>query len=250
AFAHTVAHDLTSSLSFIVGVADLLETDRFTMTGEDVGRWLEAVERKGIKMSRVTDAMLLLATVRKGQVPVGPVEMGGIVAEACQRLAPMIQECQAEIVTPSSWPAALGYGPWLEEVWLNLIDNAIKHGGRPPRVELGYSLLALDGTDLTGPAAGQPEIVRFWVQDNGPGLKPEQQAHLFEPLAQAPGVQEMGHGLGLSIVRRIVERLGGQVAVDMAGAAGHGAVFSFTLPGTVASQPAAPTPTKPTARQS
>ncbi|MBN1139222.1 MAG: PAS domain S-box protein, partial [Anaerolineae bacterium] len=87
AFAHTVAHDLTSSLSFIVGVADLLETDCFTMTGEDVDSWLEAVERKGMKMSRVTDAMLLLATVRKGQVPVGPVEMGGIVAEACQRLA-------------------------------------------------------------------------------------------------------------------------------------------------------------------
>jgi len=232
AFAHTVAHDLKDSLSFFVGVADLLGTDYPTMPDEDMDRWLQAIEGKGIKMGRVTDAMLLLATVRQGQAPLGPVEMAGIVAEACQRLAPTIQEHQAEIVAPLSWPAALGYGPWLEEVWLNLIDNAIKHGGRPPRVELGYSLLGdPPGSDL---APEQAKTIRFWVRDNGAGLTPEQQARLFKPLAELPRVRDMGHGLGLSIVRRIVERLGGQVAVDSDGAAGHGAVFSFTLPGAAA----------------
>jgi len=231
AFAHTVAHDLKDSLSFFVGVADLLESDYATMPSEDLDRWLQAIEGKGIKMGRVTDAMLLLATVRQGQAPVRPVEMAGIVAEACQRLAPTIKSHQAEIVTPSAWPAALGYGPWLEEVWLNLIDNAIKHGGRPPRVELGHSLLTLDGTDLTDLDADEAKIIRFWVRDNGAGLTPEQQVRLFEPLAELPRVQKMGHGLGLSIVRRIVDRLGGQVAVDSDGVAGHDAVFSFTLPG-------------------
>jgi PAS domain S-box-containing protein len=233
AFAHTVAHDLKDSLAFFVGVADLLGTDYPTMPDEEVDRWLQAIEVKGMKMSRVTDAMLLLATVRQGQAPVGPVEMAGIVAEACQRLAPTIQEHQAEIVAPLSWPAALGYGPWLEEVWLNLIDNAIKHGGRPPRVELGYSLL----DDPPGPelTPEQAKTIRFWVRDNGAGLTPEKQARLFKPLAELPRVRDMGHGLGLSIVRRIVERLGGQVAADNDDAAGHGAVFSFTLPGAAAS---------------
>ncbi len=71
--------------------------------------------------------------------------------------------------------------------------------------------------------------MRFWVRDNGDGLTPEDQARLFAPFTRLDQVRVKGHGLGLSIVRRIVEKLGGQVGVESQ--VGQGSTFSFTLPG-------------------
>ncbi len=104
----------------------------------------------------------------------------------------------------------------MEEVWFNYISNAIKYGGQPPRVELG--------ADFPPDAPG---MVRFWVRDNGPGLTPEEQSRLFTPFTQVRHTGR-GHGLGLSIVKRIVEKLGGQVSVESQ--PGQGSTFFFTLP--------------------
>ncbi len=91
-----------------------------------------------------------------------------------------------------------------------------KYGGRPPRLELG--------------AAVQPDgQVRFWVHDNGRGLTAEEQSKLFIPSPSCTRLRATGYGLGLSIVHRIVEKLGGRVDVESDGA--NGTTFSFTLPG-------------------
>ena len=115
---------------------------------------------------------------------------------------------------------ALGYGPWIEEVWVNYLSNALKYGGMPsapPRIELG--------------AEPQPDgLVRFWMRDYGPGIPTESQAHLFTQFTRLDQVRAKGHGLGLSIVRRIVEKLGGQVGVISQ--VGQGSTFFFALPGT------------------
>jgi signal transduction histidine kinase len=66
------------------------------------------------------------------------------------------------------------------------------------------------------------------VRDNGPGLRPEEQARLYAPFERLHQVRAEGHGLGLSIVRRIVEKLGGQVGVEST--SGQGSLFYFTLP--------------------
>jgi two-component system sensor histidine kinase/response regulator len=147
---------------------------------------------------------------------VQPVDMARVVEETQARLAHMIEECQAEITCPDSWPVALGYEPWVEEVWVNYLSNALKYGGRPPRVELGATVQA-DGT------------VRFWVRDDGPGIAPQDQARLFTPFTRLDQAHAKGHGLGLSIVRRIVEKLGGQVGAESE--VGRGSIFFFTLPG-------------------
>jgi signal transduction histidine kinase len=138
------------------------------------------------------------------------------VAEALQGLANMVEQYQADIRTSPDWTAALGYAPWVEEVWANYISNAIKYGGRPPHIELGAT-------------AQDDGVVRFWVRDNGAGLTPEEQTRLFIPFTRLDQVRVKGHGLGLSIVRRIVEKLGGQVGVESH--VGQGSTFSFTLPG-------------------
>jgi signal transduction histidine kinase len=73
-------------------------------------------------------------------------------------------------------------------------------------------------------------MVRFWVQDNGPGLAPEDQARLFTPFTRIYPTGAEGYGLGLAIARRIVEKLNGQVGVESEGIPGQGSLFFFTLP--------------------
>jgi signal transduction histidine kinase len=72
-------------------------------------------------------------------------------------------------------------------------------------------------------------VIRFWVRDNGLGLTAAEQARLFTPFTRLEQVRTKGHGLGLSIVRRIVEKLGGDVGVESQ--VGHGSTFFFTLAG-------------------
>ncbi len=106
----------------------------------------------------------------------------------------------------------------MEEVWVNYISNGCKYGGQPPRLELGWD---------------RPEgesAVRFWVHDNGDGISPDDQPRLFVPFTRLDHVHVKGYGLGLSIVRRIVEKLGGQVGVESEGVPGRGSLFYFTLP--------------------
>ena len=219
AFSHTVAHDLKTPVTSIVGFATMLETAHDQLSDEDLCDCLHAITQGTEKMSRIIDELLLLAGVRKKEVGMKPLDMASIVAEAMERLGSTIKESQAEVVLPETWPVALGYGPWVEEVWANYISNAIKYGGQPPRVELGA---------MVEPDDAAPGTVGFWVRDNGPGLTPEDQAQLFVPFTKLDQIRVEGHGLGLSIVRRIMEKLGGQVGVDSE--VGRGSVFFFTLP--------------------
>ena len=217
-FASTVAHDLQNPLGLIVGFASHLEEAWADMVAEEVQKYLEVISRTGSKMNSIIHELLLLAEVHKQDVDQVALDMGQIVANARESLAHLIQEHQAEISLPDTWPVALGHAPWVEEVWVNYLSNAIKHGGQPPRVELGATVQPEDG------------MIRFWVQDHGPGISPRDQPRLFAPFTQLNQVRAVGHGLGLSIVRLIVEKLEGQVGVESVGLPGQGSVFSFTLP--------------------
>jgi signal transduction histidine kinase len=167
-------------------------------------------------MSQVIQELLLLSQVRRYDVASQPLDMAAVLSEAQARLWPMVAESAAEIVVHDldQWPTACGYAPWVEEIWYNYISNALKYGGRPPRVEIGADPHA-DGA------------ATFWVRDDGPGLSPEQVDQLFVEFSRvstSPG----SHGLGLSIVKRIVDKLGGTVSVRST--QGAGATFCFTLP--------------------
>jgi two-component system sensor histidine kinase/response regulator len=215
AYAHTVAHDLKNPLAQIVGFSETLEQGWAEISDDESHRYMQMMARNGRKMSRIIDELLLLASVHKMDIVTEPLNMESIVTEALHRLVDLIEEHRAEIILPKTWPTALGYGPWVEEVWINYVSNAIKYGGKPPRVELGA---------LT-PSGGS---IKFYVCDNGPGLTAETQARLFKPFTRFNHVRAEGHGLGLSIARRIVEKLGGRIGVESK--AGQGSVFTFTLP--------------------
>jgi signal transduction histidine kinase len=227
AFAHTVAHDLKNPLYMLIGFSDLLSDAHIAMTDRERQECYRGIARVAYKMDSIVKELLLLAQVRQVDVETKPLNMAGILAEVQQRLASMIAEYRAEVVAPTAWPTAMGHASWIEEVWVNYLSNALKYGGRPPRIELGAAPLA-DSPPFAGEGKSG-SMVRFWVRDNGAGIASEDQARLFVPFTRLSPARVGGHGLGLSIVRRIVEKLGGQVGVESQ--LGHGSVFSFTLPG-------------------
>lgn len=218
AFAHTVAHDLKNPLSTVMGYTSLLVDfieDANAFTAENLLPVANQVIQGSEMMSNIIESLLLLAGVRKQKVQFEPLDMASIMVEVQHSLAGMIEEYRAEIIFPDRWPKALGYEPWGREIWTNYISNAIKYGGRPPHVEAGATVQE-DGH------------IRFWVRDNGRGLLPDEQEHLFAPFERLSQTRTPGHGLGLSIVLRIVEKLGGQVGVESE--IDQGSTFWFTLP--------------------
>ncbi len=220
AFAQTVAHNLQNPLASVIGFLSMLVRDYASMPPQELEEALNVTLRSARKVNSIIEELLLLSSVRKmEQVATAPLDTGRIVAAVQERLAGLIAQYEAEMVVPdpTAWPRAWGYGPWVEEVWANYVSNAIKYGARPPRVALGAD-------------ESQGGQVRFWVRDNGPGLTPDEQGRLFVPFTQLHQVRAKGHGLGLSIVRRIVEKLGGQVGVESPGGRGQGSLFFFSLP--------------------
>jgi signal transduction histidine kinase len=222
AFAHTVAHDLKNPLTAMIGLSGMLQAHYARLRTDDVEKRLDIITRAGHRMTNIINELLLLSSVRKmEEVESSPLDMSVIVADARERIEYLVENAQAEIIAPKRWPVAMGYTPWIEEVWANYISNAIKYGGQPeksvpPRIIVG-------ATEETGKGT-----IRFWVRDNGAGLPPGQQAKLFAPFERLGQAHAEGHGLGLSIVRRIVEKLGGEVGVESE--VGKGSTFFFTLP--------------------
>jgi PAS domain S-box-containing protein len=217
AFSHTVAHDLKSPLQGIIGYANLLaEMITEDPTGE-LAETLGMIPRHAFKMSQIIDSLLLLAGLRDATVTLDPVDVQPVVEGALMRFQQPIQDRGIRVTVDPDLPPALAYGPWLEEVFANLIGNAVKYIGRDnpaPRISIhGYRCA---------------DVVRYEVEDNGLGIKPENRQRLFQMFARFHQGESKGHGLGLSIVQRIVTRLGGTLGVESE--VGKGSTFWFALP--------------------
>jgi signal transduction histidine kinase len=212
AFAHMVAHDLSNPLSHITMVAQMLRWE--TNLPEIAHKKVNDILLSASRMNKITKELLLFATIRESTVPLETVDMAAIIAESKEQLADMIARYQATITLPSSWPAATGHAPWLVHIWVNYLSNALKYGGSPPIIELG----------ATPDEAG---YIRFWIQDNGQGLSLNEQAKLFTPFTRLHKESTEGHGLGLSIVARIIRKMGGRVGLESV--VDQGSTFYFTL---------------------
>ena len=213
-YAYMVAHDLKEPLTVLIMIVDSIK-DAPDPTGEELKECLLQSQSAAYNMRRIIKSLLFFAEVSKADVPREAVHMAQVVENVQARLSYMIRERQAQLVFPQVWPDALGYGPWIEEVWANFISNALKYGGWSPRVELGASARS-DG------------MLRFWTRDNGPGIPPETRTCLFTRGNPLSHLSHTGDGLGLPIVHSIVEKLGGEVGVESK--EGQGSLFFFTLP--------------------
>lgn len=214
AFDHTVAHNLQNPLALIIGFADILQaSDRHTKVQQQQA--VQSIVGNAQKMSDIVHELLLLSSVRKSEIESKPLDTAVLVNNALKRLETHIHDTQAQIIKPDTWPVALGHPGWIEEVWENYLSNAIKYGGQPPHIEIGAVVL-------------QDGRIQFWVKDNGKGFANVEKETLFSPFTRLNQISVTGHGLGLSIVRRIMEKLDGEVGVTSA--IGAGSTFSFTLP--------------------
>jgi signal transduction histidine kinase len=214
-FAHTVAHQVQGLLGQIIGYSSYIEMNWADELDDEVQMALNRILHSGHKMNNVLSEILLLASVDRSDIQTVSLDMERIVSEAKKRLVFEINESDADIRHGNEWPQALGYTSWIEEVWVNYISNGLKYGGPSPVLELGADP-SKDG------------MVRFWVKDYGIGILPEDQKKLFKPHTRLHQTRARGEGVGLSIVRRIVEKCGGKVGVESE--PGKGSTFWFCLP--------------------
>lgn len=216
AYAHTVAHDLKQPVSNLIGASSLLTADKLQLSPEKSQTLLISIQRSAQKLRSIIDSLLLLASLRKNDsIARSVIDIRHAALEACARLHDLAQQKQAQITLSEHWPAALGQQQWVEEIWANYLSNAIKYGGATPCIELGATVV-------------QPGFVKCWTKDFGAGLNASQQQQIFDQFVRFDENAAEGHGLGLSIVKRIAQRLGGAVGYERSD--DGASVFWFTLP--------------------
>lgn len=216
AYGHTVAHDLQNPLNLLIGYVALVKEEADALSPDAAG-YLDVVERAAFKMAHMINSLLLLSRLRNAEGVIEEVAMGPVIGAALDRLQQEIEERSVQVKVADDLPPVMGYDIWLEEVLANLLSNAIKYIGRDnpdPRVTIrGFR---------------QGELIRYEVQDNGVGIPPRMQARLFEAFSRFHEDEARGVGLGLSIVLRIINKLGGEVGVEST--PGEGSTFWFMLP--------------------
>jgi PAS domain S-box-containing protein len=216
-FAHTVAHELKNLMGSIHMASSTLIASIEDKDYDTVKELSVLVGDAALKSVKVTDELMKLAMAGNNEIEKEVVDMQQIFEQAQQQLKDQIAEKGALIMFKNKLKKIKSYGPWLIEVWINYLGNAIKYGGTPPVITVGCNTLT-DGR------------VKFWIQDNGDGIAPELQNSLFQKHTRYQPSKALGYGLGLSIVKQIIEKLNGTVGVESSGLAGEGAKFFFILP--------------------
>lgn len=214
-FSYSISHDLRSPLRALNGYAKILEEDYGESLDNDAKRMLGAISSNAQKMGRLIDDLLEFARMGKNQVKKTSIHMADVVNNVIEDIK-YATSCQTDFVI-NPLPDAYADNTLINQVWVNLISNAIKYSGKKsqPRVEIGFY-------------RAQGEIV-FYVKDNGAGFDMTFANKLFGVFQRLHSADDFeGTGIGLAIIHRVVTRHGGRVWAE--GKIGEGATFYFTLP--------------------
>ncbi|HOK07885.1 MAG TPA: PAS domain S-box protein [Syntrophales bacterium] len=217
AFTYSVSHDLRAPLRAIAGYSAILEEDYGPRLDEEGRRICRVIGEAVAGMGRLIDALLALSRVGRAVLRRVPVDMAALARQAYEEIVPGEGRDRVEFRL-EALPPAEGDPVLLRQVWVNLIGNAVKFSRTVdrPRIEIGCR------------REGEGEV--YFVRDNGCGFDMAHAGRLFQVFERLhrPGEFE-GTGVGLAIVKRIVERHGGRLWAE--GRPGEGAVFFFTLRG-------------------
>ncbi|MBN2476078.1 MAG: PAS domain-containing protein [Pirellulales bacterium] len=215
-FIYTVSHDLKTPLITIKGFLGILREELGEGIADVVEDALGRIDAASDKMMQLLNELLEMSRVGRVDVPWEDVPLADVVEEAVALARGSIDACGAEVHIDSGFPIVCGERPRLIEVFLNLIDNAAKYmGDQPrPRIEIG--------------AETSDTNVVCYVGDNGIGIEPRFQGKVFELFEQLDPHQP-GSGVGLALVKRIVEVHEGRVWVESEGP-GCGTTVRFSLP--------------------
>jgi two-component system sensor kinase FixL len=214
-FTHIVSHDLKAPLMTIESFSSFLLEDYGDRLGDAGQDYLSRVMTASQRMVALIDGLLTLSRVGRKHTGYTEVDVGRLVGEVLEDLGGQL-DASGAVVTVGEMPVVVAQAVWMKQLLGNLVGNAIKFNeSKPPRVEVGYR------------DAGDHHL--FTVTDNGIGI-PESQRHLlFRVFSRVPTEKHYpGTGAGLSICRKIVESMGGEIGVE--GKEGFGSTFWFTLP--------------------
>ena len=218
-FVYTVSHDLKSPLITIKGFLGLLEKDALAGEVERMKRDSERIQSAADKMARLLNELLELSRI--GRMKNAPQEttVGELAAEAVEMVAGRLEERGARVEVEPGMPVVTVDRPRLAEVLQNLVENGVKFMGdqAAPRIEIGTEPERADAGEMV-----------YYVRDNGIGIDPRYHDKVFGLFERLETGTE-GTGIGLAIVKRIVEVHDGRIWVESEGE-GQGTTFYFTLP--------------------
>jgi signal transduction histidine kinase/CheY-like chemotaxis protein len=230
-FLATLSHELRTPLNSILGWVQILRSGRIDEAG--VRRGLETIERSSRAQAQLIDDLLDVSRIISGKLrlELRPVSLAEIVDAALAAVSPAAEAKGIRIEKSYALPPEVVSGDpeRLQQVVWNLLSNAVKFTPRGGRVEVGLR-------------RGDDEHAEIRIADTGEGIRPDFLPYVFDPFRQADASttrRQGGLGLGLSIVRQMVEMHGGSVRVESSGE-GYGSVFTVALP--LASDRAAPPP--------
>ena len=217
----TVAHELRGPLTALATSSELLAEDFLHLDPEQVKGMLGAMHRRTIWLQGLVENLLCAATIREGRLQLYPQTLSllDVVEDVQAIVGPLLEQRGQRLrlrVSPRL-PEVSADGRRLGQVLVNLILNASKFGPASRAIDLTISV--------------RDDMVHVAVADRGPGVSAEQALRLFEPYYRAPSTARSGKdgvGLGLSIVKSIIEAHNGQVGVESR--RGGGARFWFSLP--------------------
>jgi len=215
AFVFSIAHDLRAPLRAMQGFSTLL-VERAGASLDETGRdYANRINNSAQFMDAMLIDLLAFSRVSQQQVELTSVSLEMVVNSVLSRFQKEIREKNARIENSGPWPVVLAHAPTLVQVLFNLVGNALKFVAKnaPPVVRLRTE--------------DQHRFIRVWVEDNGPGIAPRHQGQIFRLFARLEGEKYAGTGVGLAIVRKGVERMGGRVGVESG--IGQGSRFWFEL---------------------
>ncbi len=214
--AETLAHDLKGPGARMEELAKLLAGKISGQIDERTAKWLRLIQENGSEIVQRVEGILEVARVGAGQGAVAAVDPRLVIDEVLKAHAGEIERLHATVQVEPGFPLVACHGAYLRQVMDNLISNALKYArpGEPPSVAI---------TSQTG-----KHMVCMAVRDHGIGIPAGQRLKVFEPFIRLGQGGASGSGIGLTIVRRIVELYGGLVWIE--GAEGEGCTVKFTLP--------------------
>jgi len=204
-----VSHDFRGPLGGILMATDVLK-ETLAEDAPSCAELLEPIAQSATGAARLVSRISFLLRATSEHPSSEKLKMGEVFLAALDRIESITTGSRSKILQPDSWPVAAGNFACLEEVWCNLLENAIQHG-RATRIEAGW--LEKDGTQ------------EYWVRDNGQGVAAGRR--LFQPF-HLLHLSASGRGFGLSIVQRLVELQGGHCRYEATPEGGS--VFYFSLP--------------------